>query len=156
MSDPSAQPTQEEIEAYYAQLREAPAGELLMQSVGMLAASAEAKLGRPDARVLIDSMAAVVQAAEGHLGEAGEQLKTAVGQLQMAQVQVEKQMAAQASGEGPADTAATADASSGAATPDGTDPGTETSRQSATAPRPTGTPGQQKATDKLWIPGRDG
>ncbi|CAN5767288.1 hypothetical protein BH24ACT15_BH24ACT15_10740 [soil metagenome] len=147
MSDPNGQPTQEEIEAYYAQLREAPSGELLMQAVGMLAASAEAKLGRPDARVLIDSMAAVVQAAGDHLGEAREQLQTAVGQLQTAQVQVEKQMAAQASGEEPPSSPAEDE---NATPPAGASP------EAGTQPQPgsPAQPGQQKATDKLWIPGR--
>ncbi|HUG85704.1 MAG TPA: hypothetical protein VMM13_14155, partial [Euzebya sp.] len=100
MSDQTGQPTEEEIEAYYAQLREAPVGDLLMQCIGMLAAGAEAKLGRSDARTLIDSMAAMVQLGGGQLGDAAEQLKGAVAQLQTAQVQMERQMTGQGQAEG--------------------------------------------------------
>ncbi|MGI9018830.1 MAG: hypothetical protein ACR2HR_17290 [Euzebya sp.] len=140
MSDPSEQPTEEEIEAYYAQLREAPVGDLLMQCVGMLAAGAEAKLGRVDARVLIDSMASLVTLGEAQLGEAAEQLQDAVGQLQMAQVQLERQ---------------------GTATQTEGEPGSA-AQPAATAAQPTEPPpssaptSQKPATDKLWIPGRDG
>ncbi|WP_370324259.1 hypothetical protein [Euzebya sp.] len=148
MSDPSAQgqPTQEEIEAYYAQLREAPAGDLLMQCVGMLASGAEAKLGRGDARLLIDALAAMVGAAEPHLGSGVEQLKTAVSQLQMAQVQLERQQAS--GGEQPAE-------GEGTSTPP---PGQASGGQASSGPAPGGPApgGQPKQTDKLWIPGRDG
>lgn len=145
MSDPSAQPTQEQIEAYYAQLREASTPELVMQAVGMLAAGAEAKLGRPDARPLIDAMAAVVQAAEGQLGDAAEQLKSAVSQLQMAQVQVERKGAA-----GGTDDAAAAEGTGDAAGQPA--PTTQPGQPQPGQPQP----GQPKQTDKLWIPGRDG
>jgi Sec-independent protein translocase protein TatA len=141
MSDPN-EPSQEEIEAYYAQLREAPVGDLLMQCVGMLAAGAEAKLGLPEARTLIDSMAAVVQIGEGHLGEAAEQLKGAVAQLQMAQVQVEKQLQAQQEGEGASDAD---DPTAQAAPPQAAPP---------QAPAPQAAQPQKNPTDKLWLPGR--
>lgn len=137
MSDQEQQPSEEEIEAYYAQLREAPIGELLMQCVGMLAAGAEAKLGRPDARPLIDGMAALVQLGGSAFGESTEQLTQAVAQLQMAQVQVERQMAAQAGGT-PADGSAAAAPQAGPAA------------QAPAAP----TPPQPNPVDKLWIPGR--
>jgi hypothetical protein len=143
MSDPSApQPTQEEIEAYYAELREAPMGEVLMQCIGMLAEVAQVKLGRRDARLAIDGMAALAKIGEGHLGEASEQLAAAVAQLQMAQVQLERQMA----GEGgePADEAA----------PTSAPPtGAPAAGQPAAGQPAAGQPAQ-KATDKLWIPGR--
>ncbi|MEE8603449.1 hypothetical protein [Euzebya tangerina] len=154
MSDPTAQPTQEEIEAYYAQLREAPLHELLVQAIGMLATGAEAKLGRPDARILIDSMGALVQIGAGKLGEAEGQLQTAVAQLQMAQVQVEQQMAKEgASSEGDD---GSADPSSAAASADRT---TDSSTTPPASPlqQPSSPPAaEKKQTDKLWIPGRDG
>lgn len=136
------QPTQEEIEAYYAQLREAPVEDLLMQCIGMLAAGAEAKLGRPDARTLIDAMAGLVQVGDGQLGEATEQLKAAVAQLQMAQVQVERQMQAQAGGaEGDDEGASAAD-------------GQDTPPQASPPPAAQPSAAQPKPTDKLWLPGR--
>ncbi|CAN5435749.1 hypothetical protein BH23ACT9_BH23ACT9_20860 [soil metagenome] len=135
------QPTEEEIEAYYAQLREAPVGDLLMQCVGMLAAGAEAKLGRPDARTLIDSMAAIVQVGEPHLGEAIDQLKSAVSQLQMAQVQVEKQLAQAGQGEGEGE--ATSPPPAAEQQPQGQQP----PAQQPQAPK-------ANPTDKLWLPGR--
>ena len=145
MSDPTGQPTEEEIEAYYAQLREAPLHELLIQAIGMLAGGAEAKLGRPDARVLIDAMGALVQIGGGQLGEAEGQLQSAVAQLQMAQVQVEKQ----ATGAGETGQAAEAPEGPPPAAPP---PGPQAAAPpSAAAPRTAEDP---KQTDKLWIPGR--
>ncbi len=148
MSDPSAQqPTQEEIEAYYAQMREAPIGEILMQCIGLLAGAAEAKLGRSDARTAIDAMAAVVQIGEGHLGEVSAQLKDAVGQLQMAQVQVEKQIAAEQGG-APAEDASNEQAPS-------TQPSADQPQQPSAPQAPQQqAPQQAPQTSKLWTPGR--
>lgn len=139
------QPTQEEIEAYYAQLREAPMGEVLMQCIGMLAGAAEAKLGRSDARAAIDGMAALTQIGQPHLGDTAEQLQGAVAQLQMAQVQLERQMAAQGAGQGEGQ--------------EGDQPRPQQPQpqqpQRPSQPQAPQQP-QQKATDRLWIPGRDG
>lgn len=139
MSDPSAQqPSQEEIEAYYAEMREAPIGEILMQCIGLLAGAAEAKLGRRDARVAIDAMAAVTQIGEPHLGEVTQQLRDAVGQLQMAQVQVEKQLL---------------DEAEGGAQPGAGQPPTPQAAAQPAPPQPS--PAQAPQTSKLWVPGRD-
>ena len=146
MSDHMGEPTQEEIEAYYAQLREAPVGDLLMQCIGMLAAGAEAKLGRMDARTLIDGMGALVQIGAPHLGEATDQLEAAVAQLQMGQVHVERQIAEQQGGAAPVAPAADA------AQPP-TAPAAPPQPGQAPAPQPS-QPAQPSAADKLWIPGR--
>lgn len=143
MSDHMGEPTQEEFEAYYAQLREAPVGELLMQCIGMLAAGAEAKLGRADARTLIDGMGALVQIGEAHLGDALEQLKAAVAQLQMGQVHVERQIAQQEGGA----------PSAQAAPPTSRQPGQPQPGQAQPGQQPPDPP-QPSAADKLWIPGR--
>ena len=148
MSDHDAQqPSQEEIEAYYAELREAPMGEVLMQCIGMLAAAAEAKLGRRDARAAIDGMAALTQLGEAHLGEAVEQLQGAVTQLQMAQVQVERQMAGEQGGEG----AGGQDAEGAGDQPAATQPPAGQAGQGGQGQ--TSPPAGGRATDKLWIPG---
>jgi hypothetical protein len=129
MSEAMDQPTQEEIEAYFAQLREAPIGEVLMQCIDVLAATAQAKLGRRDARAAIDGLAALAQIGEPHLGEAAAPLKNAVAQLQMAQVQLERRETGTATAA--ADTAAEPE-----------------------DPAPAASDASPKATDKLWLPGR--
>lgn len=134
MSAPSPdQPSQEEIEAYMAQLRQAPVQDLLLQAFSVLGTGAEVKLGLPDARILIDAMDALVGVAAPTLGEQGGQLAEAVGQLKMAQVQAEKQVAAQQGGQ--------------------QEPG---AGEAAAAPPPQPAEPEKKQTDKLWIPGRDG
>ena len=54
------QPSQEELEAYFNELRQAPVHDLLLQAFSVLGTGAEVKLGLPDARVLIDSMEALL------------------------------------------------------------------------------------------------
>jgi hypothetical protein len=135
MSDLTGQPTEAEIEAYFAQLREAPVGELLMQCIGMLAGAAEAKLGRKDARPAIDGMAALAQIGAPHLGEqAAAQLEAAVARLQMAQVQLERHAPQDEQPE---------------------QPGQAEQPEQASAPEEAAEPAEQpRQTDKLWIPGR--
>lgn len=143
-TDPQSagQPSPEELQAYLDQLRDAPVAEIVLEAVNMLGTVAQAKLGRRDARVLIDSMDAIAKVAGPSLGEHASQLERALGQLKLAQVQAEKQLAAQ--GEG---------AEGGAGDqPDAGQPG-------AAQPGQAGQPGQQQGqqgniTDRLWIPGR--
>ena len=82
-------PTPEQIEAYLAEIRQAPADQLLMQPLQMMLSFAEAKLGQPDARPLIDAANAAVAAAKDALGPIAPQLQQVIGQLQIAQVQAE-------------------------------------------------------------------
>ena len=57
MSDTSAQqPSQEELEAYYAQMREAPIGEILMQCIELLAGEGSALIRRSSLGVLMGIM----------------------------------------------------------------------------------------------------
>lgn len=151
MSDPrqtAGQPSEEEMRAYLEQLREADAAGLVAEAFNLLATGAQVKLGRPDARALIDSLAAMVQAAGSALPpQLVEQMNSGIGQLQMAQVQAERDAAAaQPPAEG--DDAATPEGGAGS-TPGG----------SAAAPPTTSSPGQaganQRMTDRLWVPGRD-
>ncbi|MGH3665125.1 MAG: hypothetical protein ACRDU8_03355 [Egibacteraceae bacterium] len=128
MPGPAGQPSPEELREYLEQLRDADAAGLLAEAYNMLAAGAQVKLGRPDARTLIDAMAAMVQATAATLPtELADQMRQGVGQLQMAQVQAER------------------DAGGG---PDAQEESGQ--RPSAEQPEP-----QQRITDRLWIPGRD-
>ncbi len=146
---PPDQPSQEEIDAYMAQVREAPVQDLVLQAFSVLDTGAQIKLGRQDARVLIDCMDVLVKVAGGVLGEVAEQAAEAVGQLKMAQVQVERQLAAQGEGGEGADPQAGAP-QAGAPQAGAPQPG----GAPAAAPQPG--PADKKQTDKLWIPGRDG
>ena len=141
MSDPRAtaaeQPSPEELRAYFEQLRAADAAGLLAEAYNMLAAGAQVKLGRPDARTLIDAMGAMVEAVATSLpAELGEQMRQGVAQLQLAQVEAEREVAAQGAGAA----AETGEAGESASTP---------------PPQPSAPPTGQRLTDRLWVPGRD-
>jgi hypothetical protein len=145
MSDPMQQEmTEEEIRAYLEQVREADPAVMVVQAYRMLGEGAELKLGRSDARVLIDAMAAVIEAVADRLaGDIVAQMREGVRQLQATQVEAEQQAGEQ--GEGAADAG-----QPGSRPPSGPAPG---------AP-PQGAPqqgGQQEEnlTNRLWIPGRE-
>ena len=150
MSDPTqmpGQPSQEEMRAYLEQLRQADPAGLIAESFNLLATGAQVKLGRSDARVLIDALGAIVQAAQPSLpAELTEQMSQGVAQLKMAQVQAERDLASQeAAGEQPAsDGQAQAEGASGA---DAAEPRTS-------SPQPGGTAADKRMTDRLWVPGR--
>lgn len=155
MSEETAQPTEAEMRAYVEQLRAADPAELLVQAYTMLGTGAEVKLGRPDARVLIDAMAAMVAAVGQRVpGDLAGQLQNGVAQLQTAQVQAEQHLAAQSGGEQPAGSAAQRPAAT--QQPAGTQQPSGAAQQPAGAQRPAGAeqPSGQRATDRLWIPGR--
>lgn len=134
MSDPDPMtdgPTEEEMRAYLESLRAAQPVEIIVQSFGILATASEVKLGREDARVLIDGMAALLDATEDRMpSEITERMRQTVSQLQLAQVQAERDEAA-----------AGADA---------------VGEQPASSQEPE-QPAQQQsdAASRLWIPGRD-
>lgn len=132
--------SEEELRAYLTQLREAPVADMLGQAYAMLGSWAEAKLGRRDARPLIDAMNSLVEGAGAGLPEdLARRMREGIAQLQLAQVQAEQQLAeeqqapsAQHAGQPPGD-------SPRSQQPPGSD-----ADQSA-----------QRLTDRLWIPGRD-
>jgi hypothetical protein len=132
--------SQEELQAYLEQLREADAADIVVQAYTMLGTGAEVKLGRPDARVLIDAMAGLAQATGARLGELGQRMQAGVAQLQMAQVEAERRAAA--------------------APPVPGQPGAAQAEQTPQAPpagpasAATGQPAEPSVTDRLWIPGR--
>jgi hypothetical protein len=142
-------PSEAEMEQMLLQMREAPAEQVLVEVVNVLLQAAQVKLGRPDARLFIDAVAAVAEAAAGRadaalLGQVGE----AVTQLRLAQVEAEGQGGPVAAGSGPA----------GEAAAPGTTPPSAT--QPAPGPRPgpagpgSGEPGPGEQRSRLWVPGR--
>lgn len=151
MSDPRTpqadQPTQEELQAYLEQLREADPAEVVAQAYTMLGTGAEVKLGRSDARVLIDAMAAMTEAVGDGVGQdLATRMRNGVVQLQTAQVQAEREAAGTASAEGAQGTPPPAQAP-GAQRPADTGTGT--------AGRPAQEQSQGSPADRLWIPGRE-
>lgn len=152
MSDPRSaqQPTEEEMRAYLQAVREADVTQLVTQAYSLLGTGAEVKLGRPDARPLIDGLAALVEATARALpSDLVERMRQQIGQLQVAQVQLEQEAAEQSAAEGEAAGAA----DQGPPAP-GAAPGQPASGPAAGQP---GQPGSQerKMTDRLWVPGRD-
>jgi hypothetical protein len=132
MTDPMTDgPTEEELRAYLESLRVAQPVEIVVQSFGILATASEVKLGRPDARVLIDGMAALLEATAARMpSEITTRMRETVAQLQMAQVQMERETAAAPSEESQAAGQAADSADSGSAPED-----------------------KESMTSRLWIPG---
>lgn len=88
--NPEQQISEEQVRAYLEQLRSAPAEQILSELLGLLLNGAQAKLGRNDARLLIDLSALMVDHAGPHLPpEFATQVNEALGQLRLAQVQAE-------------------------------------------------------------------
>lgn len=140
MSDPTqmpGQPSPEEMRAYLEQLRQSDPAGLVAEAFNLLATGAQVKLGRPDARVLIDALGAVVQATQESLpSELVEQMAQGVTQLQLAQVQAEREAAG--------------------APPAAETPGGEAGAAQASPPQPFGpSAADKRMTDRLWVPGRD-
>lgn len=85
------QPSEEELRQYLAQLRDAGVDEIIAQVLSLLANGAQVKLGRPDARVLIDSIDAIGRAAGPNLEQRlQDEVSQLVQQLKTAQVQAEQ------------------------------------------------------------------
>jgi len=150
--DPNAaegQPSEEEVRAYLSQLRAAPADQVLAEVFSGLLNAAQVKVGRRDARVLLDATATLIAQVRGILPEElTTQLDDVVGQLRAAQVQAEPEVA-QAAAQGqvePNDLGAEAvpDSDTAAGSP-----------SSAEAPAGgTTPPGGSDAASRLWVPGR--
>lgn len=137
---PPGAPTEAEMQQMLAQMREAPAEQVLVEVVNVLLQAAQVKLGRPDARLLIDVVAAVAESIAGRAdGALLDQVNQAVTQLRMAQVEAEG--------------SAGAGAAEGAAEPTAaTPPPTAPSGPPSSAP-PGPAPGAGQAS-RLWVPGR--
>jgi hypothetical protein len=141
---PRGGPSEAEVRAMLAEMREAPAEQVLAEVANVLLQAAQVKLGRPDARVLIDAVAAVAAAAEGRVqAELTAQVMQAVTQLRLAQVEAEREL-----GIAPPAAPTAPTATGGAGGP------------SAASPPPGATPGAapgqagQRPASRLWVPGR--
>lgn len=133
-------PSEEEVQQYLEQLRSADAAEIIAQAFNMLATGAQVKMGRPDARVLIDALAGVVDNTSQQLPEeVGNQMRESVGQLQTAQVQAEKEGAGEAASGGESEAGGQA---AGAASQE---PGGQSAQSTESG---------QRMTDRLWVPGK--
>lgn len=135
-------PSEAELEMMLAQMREAPAEQVLVEVINVLLQAAQVKLGRPDARLLIDTVAAVAQVAAGRadaalLGQVGE----AVTQLRLAQVEAEGGASA------PGLDAAHAEPGAEPAGP----VGSPAAPQAVPGPA---SPQSPPAESRLWVPGR--
>lgn len=137
VGEPGAPPvTEEQLREYLAQLRTAPVEQVLTEVLSGLLSAAQAKLGRRDARLLIDISAQAVDHARAHLSAGlSQQLDQALGQLRREQVRAEEQVAAQTGSE-PNDLGQTPA------------PPQPAGAQQPSRPSPPG------AESGLWVPGR--
>lgn len=149
-ADAEGQPSEEEVRAYLGQLRAAPADQVLAEVFSGLLNAAQVKVGRRDARLLLDATATLVKEVRPVLPEELlSQLDDVLSQLRMAQVQAEPEVA-QAAAQGqvePNDLPASAADNDGSPAAD----------QSAAGQPPAGgasTPGASDAASRLWVPGR--
>jgi hypothetical protein len=151
MTDPTAQgqPSPEELQAYLEQLRAADVTEVIAQAFNMLGTGANVKLGRLDARVVIDALDALANAVDGRIdAEVMSQMRAGIAQLKTAQVEAEREEAARAGGP---------QAGGDAQAPGGAPTSPSGAGQAPGSPSPGGPQqpgGDQKMTDRLWIPGR--
>lgn len=137
------QPSEEQVREYMAQLRSAPAEQVVTEVLSGVLSAAQAKLGRRDGRLLVDLSAAMIDQVRPHVSqELTGQVDQALGQLRMAQVRAEESAGDAAAeqndlAERPASAAAEAEQSG-------------QSGQPSQPPQP-----GQRPTSGLWVPGRD-
>jgi hypothetical protein len=87
-------PTQEEVREYVEKFRVAPAEQILAEMLYTSINAAQVKLGRRDARLFIDFSALMLERLRDYLPtEIVTQVEPAIGQLRMAQVQAEREVA---------------------------------------------------------------
>lgn len=138
-----AEPDEQEVRAYLERLRSAPVEEVLAELLSILLSAAQVKLGRSDARLLLDALGAIAEVTDGRIDRGlHEQVTSALSQLRLAQVEAERQLGAQV-GEEAATGAAGATGVPGAAGPEGSP---SEAAQSAPPSTPSG-------RSRLWVPG---
>lgn len=128
MSEATGEPglSEEEAREYLRQLRSAPADQILADVLFSLLNTAQAKLGRRDARLLIDLSALVLDHVRDQVpGTLAQQVDEVLGQLRVAQVQAESDLARQGRTE-----------------------------ENDLAQPPPSPPPQQQRPSKLWVPGQ--
>jgi hypothetical protein len=155
------QPSEEELRQYLGEMRQGHVGEIVAQVVSALLNGAQVKLGRRDARLLIDMAGAVNDLAEPHLdNEFTGEVTQVLSQLRMAQVEAEDELnKLRASGQAPAETNDLGSAGDAGATPtsDGTasaPPASGPGGAAAPRPKPQQPPvPPQQGGSRLWTPG---
>lgn len=147
----------EQAEQYARQLRSAPADQVLAEVLSLLLNAAQVKLGRHDARLMIDASAVLLEHVRPHAdANLAKQVDDALGQLRIGQVQAEKAVAAKDVPE-PNDLSRAPAPPSGAAAPGSapSQPTQPSQRAEPAQPAPPRQPTQQRSpASKLWVPGR--
>ena len=137
---------------YLAQMRGAPADQVLVEVVQGLLNAAQVKLGRNDARLLLDATAALNDTIRGKVDEQlVQQVDQALSQFRLAQVEAEREVA-QAGQPEPNDLGAAP--AGGQPAPGGTPTAGSGTDAPATPQQPPAQPQQPSQTSKLWVPGQ--
>lgn len=135
------QPSEEEVRAYLAQLRQAPAEQVLAEVLSGLLNAAQVKVGRKDGRLLIDASATLIGEVREHLSEdLRNQVDEVLGQLRMAQVEGEREVES-ARAEGHEEHNDLGQEPSAPSSPPAAEPGAPSSAQSG------------RGASRLWTPG---
>lgn len=146
------EPSEEEIRAYLGQLRSAPADQVLAEVSSALANAAQVKLGRKDARLLLDVVAAVSETIRGRVADdLPDQLDDVLTKLRLAQVEAEREVAA-AAAQGHAEQGDLGSEDGGQEEGDEGSPSPSAPGESS-APGSGPAPGQGAAAKRLWTPG---
>ncbi len=132
--------TEEQLREYLAQLREVPAEQVVAELLSSTLNAAQAKLGRRDARLLIDLSAVMMDHVRRHVsGDLANQVDNVLQQLRLGQVRAE---------ESAGDAAEPNDLTE--APPPASDTGA--SAPSAPSAQPAS---PSRPSTGLWVPGRD-
>ena len=133
---------QEQMRQYLAQLRGAPVTAVVAQALQLLLDAAQVKLGRRDARLVLDLVSLLKDQARTYLDpQLVEQLDQAVPQLQMGQVEAEGQIA-QARAQGTYG--------------DEQDPNDLPAYDGLSDAPPPAAPSEPRPASRLWTPGAPG
>ena len=134
--------TEEQLREYLSQLREAPAEQIVAELLSSTLNAAQAKLGRRDARLLIDLSTVMMDHVRRHVsGDLATQVDNVLQQLRLGQVRAEESAGDHPE---PNDLAE-------APPPPSAEPGV----QEATSPPPPPSAGPSRPPSSLWVPGRD-
>ena len=135
-------PSEAEMQQMLAEMRDAPAEQILVEVVNALLQAVQVKLGRPDARLLLDVVAAIAESARGRAEQSlMAQVADAVTRLRVAQVEAE-------SGPPSPDRLAGSDGPPPAPAPT---PAPQPAAQQTPPPGSPGAPGG--GGSRLWVPG---
>ncbi|MFW6091773.1 MAG: hypothetical protein ACODAF_07810 [Actinomycetota bacterium] len=133
------QVSEEEAREYVEKLREAPAEQIVTEMISILLNAAQVKLGRRDARLLIDLSSLVLDHVRQHVSaDLATEVDQLLGQLRLNQVQAESDAAKRSLREAN-------DLEQPPAAPSGQPPPQPASPQEQAS----------KPASRLWVPGRD-